>query len=691
MNPVAARRALAGLLIGLGALITGRAVIVVLTAHAIRPVAGPVEVTGDVVLADVGHRSGAVAVHPQTVRAQGAEFDVGGDILVEVRSGQTAPSRGDRVSVAAARLLPPPLRPGALSEAALERDGIVAVASSATVTVDHAGGVDPGALLDAARQRLVGAIDGQVPEPAATLLLGIAFGISGRLDRETHTALQDTGLVHIVVISGLKVAMVIGMVSALARRREWSRRRTLLVVAAVGLLYIALSGGGPAAVRSGLMAGAGLVLNRGGRRILRWRLLAATAALMLAFNPRLLGDVGFQLSFVGTAGIMLLAEPIGRRLPAPGWLAEPFAVTVAAQLATIPVMAAVFGTVSLAGPVANAMVLPLLPPLIVLTAAGALLALGTPLLGALPLLVARVAADLIVLVARALAAIPGAAWHPQSWPQTWTALEIAAGVAAIVAWRRWRRRPAGRWRAAGAAVSIAVLGGSVTATALVGSGFRAEVIDAGKGVAVLIRDRGTTLLVDGGADGTRLLDALGAALDPLQHQIDGLVITGTDRGLLTGISDLPGRYQVGTVMILVPGLPPAAQQAIARLRAAGAQVITAGSGPIRWGGLALRCLDDGASGGCALQVGDGHSTLLVVDAAITDQQQLAASYGAGLRSQLLVSAGTVDPSVLVTARPGSLVEPGAAAGVPAGVEALSLQREGSIDFAESGGELLPQR
>src|SRR5258708_22014562 len=128
-------------------------------------------------------------------------------------------------------------------------------------------------------------------------------------------------------------------------------------------------------------------------------LLAVTAALLLAVEPRLCADPGFQLSFLGTLGILLLAGPLTARLPGPRWLAEPFAVTLAAQLATVPVMASTFGVLSLVGPLANALVIPAAPLLVVLGWTGAGLAAVVPALGWPPL----AAAGLLVTAATVLA------------------------------------------------------------------------------------------------------------------------------------------------------------------------------------------------------------------------------------------------------------------------------------------------
>src|SRR5205807_158359 len=128
----------------------------------------------------------------------------------------------------------------------------------------------------------------------------------------------------------------------------------------------ALAGGAtPAAVRATAMGGLALVAAHLGRPTHLWTSLAATGAAMLAWRPELAWDVGFQLSFFGTAAIVLLTPGIERRLRwMPGWLREPFAVTLAAQVGTVPLMASDFHVLSPVAPIANAAVLPLLPAMV---------------------------------------------------------------------------------------------------------------------------------------------------------------------------------------------------------------------------------------------------------------------------------------------------------------------------------------
>src|ERR1700694_6171564 len=130
---------------------------------------------------------------------------------------------------------------------------------------------------------------------------------------------------------GLKVAMLLGLIAALGRALAWSPRRALMVAAILVALYVLASGAGPAAIRSAFMAGAALLARTGGRRVDPLPALTLVAATMLCFDPRLVLDPGLPLSFLGTAGILVLAEPLSARIPGPRLFVEPFAVALAAQ------------------------------------------------------------------------------------------------------------------------------------------------------------------------------------------------------------------------------------------------------------------------------------------------------------------------------------------------------------------------
>jgi ComEC/Rec2-related protein len=386
----------------------------------------PMVILGTVRSSDPGSGSTAI-VDPGHLSDADTDENVSGGVLV---SGPLIPalSPGDHVEIDAAGLRPLDRRPGANSAQTLEREDVQAIATSPRVFVLAAGGPSPARAIAWAQEQLLTAVNGAIPEPAAALILGIAFGIHEPLPADVRAPLQDAGLIHIVVVSGLKVVLVIGLVSAVARGFEWSRRRTLLVVLPVVVAYVLISGAGPAAIRSALMAGAAMLASSGARRTDPIPMLALAAALMLGLDPQLVEDPGFQLSVLGTAGILLLAAPIASRVPGPRLIAEPFAVTVAAQLATTPIMAGTFGVISIAGPIANALVLPLLPAMIVIGGAGAILSAVNPGLGWALLQLTGLGTSAIATLARVLSAIPGAAIQVGSWPAAWT---VAEGVGMV--------------------------------------------------------------------------------------------------------------------------------------------------------------------------------------------------------------------------------------------------------------------
>src|SRR5438270_8006826 len=111
-----------------------------------------------------------------------------------------------------------------------------------------------------------------------------------------------------------------------------------------------VGGATPAAVRASAMGGLAIAASHLGRPSHVWTSLAVTAAAMLGWHPELAWDVGFQLSFAGTAAIILLTPSIERRLRwMPHVLREPFAVTCAAQVGTLPMMATDFHLLSPVG------------------------------------------------------------------------------------------------------------------------------------------------------------------------------------------------------------------------------------------------------------------------------------------------------------------------------------------------------
>src|SRR5258707_726276 len=186
------------------------------------------------------------------------------------------------------------------------------------------------------------------------MLVGFVMGIQQGVPAALQNALIATGLIHLFVLSGLKFAVFARLVQGalnplLGRYATWP---------AVGLiaLYAMVGGATPAAVRASAMGGLAIAATHLGRPSHVWTSLAITAAAMLGWHPELAWDVGFQLSFAGTAAIILLTPAIARRVAfLPAVIREPFAVTCAAQVGTLPMMATDFHLLSPVAPQAVVM------------------------------------------------------------------------------------------------------------------------------------------------------------------------------------------------------------------------------------------------------------------------------------------------------------------------------------------------
>ncbi len=235
-------------------------------------------------------------------------------------------------------------------------------------------------------QSLLGRV---LPEPAAALASGMLLGIESGIPRELYDAFNATGVSHVIVISGANVSLLSGVLLAVAGRLLGKRRAAWPVALAV-VLYVLLVGAAPAAARAGVMGFLYVFAIGLGRRSLPLISLAASAAFLTAFNPLLLGDLGFQLSALATLGLILFASPLqrswtallerklsaGPSRSAVALLTDGLILTLAAQVTTLPLLIYAFGRLSPISLFTNILILPAQPPIMfggLLTLAGGLL------------------------------------------------------------------------------------------------------------------------------------------------------------------------------------------------------------------------------------------------------------------------------------------------------------------------------
>lgn len=211
------------------------------------------------------------------------------------------------------------------------------------------------------RGRLEKVIEAVLPEPQASLLIGILLGVKKEMPENFLNNLRNTGTLHIIVASGYNLSVIAGfLVSFLV----WlMNRKKALVVAFLGVLFYTLMvGAEPPVVRAAIMAGLAYTAKYLGRMSDGLITLIITAIIMLFLSPLILFDIGFQLSLMATTGILLI-QPLLKevrflRLPLFG---DNLATTLAAQIGVMPIILANFGNLSWLSPLINALVLPLIP------------------------------------------------------------------------------------------------------------------------------------------------------------------------------------------------------------------------------------------------------------------------------------------------------------------------------------------
>ncbi len=221
--------------------------------------------------------------------------------------------------------------------------------------------------LDRVRGRAEEALGRGMPPREAALARGFVLGQDDRIDERTVEDFRRSGLAHLLAVSGQNVVLLALLAAPLLALLGVPLRARLLWLSAVIAFYVPLAGGGPSIQRAGVMGLAALLATLAGRPASRLYGLLLAAAATLALNPRASGDPGWQLSFAAVAGIFLLAAPLRRAFAGAGEgvrraAAEGAAVTVAATIATAPLMAAHFGTVSLSSIAANLLALPAVAP-----------------------------------------------------------------------------------------------------------------------------------------------------------------------------------------------------------------------------------------------------------------------------------------------------------------------------------------
>ncbi|MDO8583253.1 MAG: ComEC/Rec2 family competence protein, partial [bacterium] len=216
------------------------------------------------------------------------------------------------------------------------------------------------------REKLISLFSRTLPSPSSSLLMGIIFGIKEQMPKDFTDNLRASGVFHVIAASGMNVTLIGGFISTFFA--FFLKRQIAIGLSIIGIIFYAILAGLEASIiRASIMGILVFSAQIMGRQTLAVNGLALAGFAMLLIDPSLISDIGFQLSFAATLGILFV------KLPS----------TIAAQIATLPILLANFGTYSIYSILVNGLVLWAVPILMTVGGIGALLGLILEPLGQL--------------------------------------------------------------------------------------------------------------------------------------------------------------------------------------------------------------------------------------------------------------------------------------------------------------------
>lgn len=263
-------------------------------------------------------------------------------------------------------------------------------------------------------------INSYLPEPHASLLNGILFGVSLKTTKIFYEQLKMVGLLHIVVLSGMNITFLSAVITNLTS--FLSRRASLLLTILIIILFIIFVGPKAPIVRAGFMGILTSVAILSGRKNLVLYSLFLSAIFIALFWPKWLTTISFQLSYAATLGIILFGRVKNLSPPVKSHREEKvksflkgawhifwkeFKPSLAAQIFTVPIIFFYFKQISFISPLSNVLVSFTIVPLMIFGFLTAFLGKINFYLGFLPAWICYLFLSYIIFIVETLAKIPG--------------------------------------------------------------------------------------------------------------------------------------------------------------------------------------------------------------------------------------------------------------------------------------------
>jgi competence protein ComEC len=246
-------------------------------------------------------------------------------------------------------------------------------------------------------------INGYLPEPQASLLNGIIFGVNLKTSKVFYDQLKIDGLLHLVVLSGTNITLLITIIAQMTR--FFSKQTSILIAMLTIIIFIIFVGPQAPVIRAAFMGILTLVAILYGRKNLALYSLLLSALFIAFFWPQWLKTLSFQLSYGATLGMIIFNKNDGGKGLA-NYIKSELRTSLAAQVFTVPLIFLYFKQVSLISPIANILVSWLIAPLMVLGFLTAFLGKINYILGLIPAYICHGLLTYMVFVVETLSKVP---------------------------------------------------------------------------------------------------------------------------------------------------------------------------------------------------------------------------------------------------------------------------------------------
>lgn len=407
-------------------------------------------------------------------------------------------------------------------------------------------------------------------DPEASLFAGILFGVDTGLPKKVQDAFKNTGTAHIIAISGFNIAIIAGLFFSFSKWVLKNERLGALLAVLFVFLYAFLVGGDPAVMRAAFMGSLSLFARQVGRRNAGVNTLAVVALILALINPLTLWDIGFQLSFFATLGLILYAQPLSnisagfiegitkqKNSAILNIINDNVILTLAAQVMTIPLMAYYFQRISLISFIANPFILPVQPAVMILGGIAVFISLISLPIGQLLAWVAWPFAGYTIRVVELFDRIPNGVIVLGDVPLWFIYMTYTSLLLLTFSWSNiqdWLKSSAASLRAAALTIALTISFICMilfwSASAKSGDGrFHVTFLEAGSADAVLIQTpEGRNILINGGASASELSDELGRRLPFFTRNLDWLIIASTEEDQLAALPRIVERYEPENVL-----------------------------------------------------------------------------------------------------------------------------------------------